>query len=63
MKIGNMIISEDKKFLLWFRKITLELLASSLRCYGRWKDQEFLDHAKEFGQRSLEIKNKLKLYE
>ena len=49
--------------LLWFRGTQLELTKISLRLYAKYKDKFFLDHAKEFGARSLEIKKTLKKYE
>lgn len=49
--------------LLWFRGTQLELMKIALRLYETAKDKTFFEHAKEFGARSLDIKNELKKYE
>lgn len=54
---------EKKEQLLWWRKAHLETIKTALCWYQRTRDKSFLDFAKWFGKRSVEIKDKLKNYE
>lgn len=54
---------EKKEQLLWWRKVHLEITKTALNFYQKTKDKDFLNYAKWFGQRSVELKDKLKQYE
>ena len=51
---------DKKEQLLWWRKAHLETVKTALYWYQRTRDKSFLDFARWFGQRSVELKDKLK---
>lgn len=54
-----MLLDEEKTYFRGVRSSVMKIMQSALRLYEKTGDPKFLEHAKWFGEKSVEFKKKI----